>query len=172
MTTLQEIQDKQRMLDEAIHTRAWKQPEETIMYRIEALSVEIAEMHNEARTFKYWAQKPAMRAKVIEEAVDVLHFIASIANQWECKLVLPPVVATAPQPGHCYLQLQQRITDLVECMESLQMGSKAFKEDAVFMFMVAFVTYLHAVGICPQVDVLNNYVYKHHTNILRQKNGY
>ena len=44
-----------------------------------ALLVEIGELANETRCFKYWSNKPASEREVIlEEYVDGLHFILSI----------------------------------------------------------------------------------------------
>ena len=44
-----------------------------------ALLVEIGELANETRCFKYWSNKPASeRGVILEEYVDGLHFILSI----------------------------------------------------------------------------------------------
>ncbi|WP_039227449.1 dUTP diphosphatase [Clostridium novyi] len=49
--------------------------------RILALKVEIAELANATRCFKYWSNKgPESKERILDEAADVLHFILSIIN--------------------------------------------------------------------------------------------
>lgn len=48
---------------------------------ITALSVELHEFFNETRAFKYWSKKPVNRKNLIEEAVDVIHFIMLNVNK-------------------------------------------------------------------------------------------
>ena len=46
-----------------------------------ALRVEVAEFVNEARIWKYWKKKPIEREKLVDEAVDILHFVMLILNK-------------------------------------------------------------------------------------------
>ncbi|QGU96644.1 hypothetical protein GOM49_17485 [Clostridium bovifaecis] len=47
--------------------------------KILALQVEISELANETRCFKFWSNKgPSPKEKILEEYVDCLHFILSI----------------------------------------------------------------------------------------------
>lgn len=47
--------------------------------RLLALQVEVAELANETRCFKYWSVKPpSERSQILEEYVDGIHFILSI----------------------------------------------------------------------------------------------
>lgn len=47
-----------------------------------ALQVEIAELANELRVFKYWSnKKDYSREKALEEYVDILHFFLSLGNR-------------------------------------------------------------------------------------------
>lgn len=49
-----------------------------------AMFVELAEMMNEIRSFKFWSDKPSShRTVIIDEYVDVLHFFLSLANQMD-----------------------------------------------------------------------------------------
>ncbi|GAB6150716.1 dUTP diphosphatase [Clostridium novyi] len=49
--------------------------------RILALKVEIAELANATRCFKYWSNKgPESKERILDEAADVLHFALSIVN--------------------------------------------------------------------------------------------
>src|SRR5690606_41193415 len=68
----------QRELDE----RIWREHHLTGDYfseRVLALQVEVAELANETRCFKYWSLKPpSERSKILEEYVDGIHFILSL----------------------------------------------------------------------------------------------
>lgn len=47
--------------------------------KILALQVEVSELANETRCFKYWSNKgPSPKSRILEEFVDCLHFILSI----------------------------------------------------------------------------------------------
>ncbi|MGX1899892.1 dimeric dUTPase (all-alpha-NTP-PPase superfamily) [Thermolongibacillus altinsuensis] len=69
----------QKQLDERIETKRQLKGENLVSKKILALLVEIGELANETRCFKFWSSKPpAPREKVIEEYVDGLHFILSL----------------------------------------------------------------------------------------------
>ncbi len=54
---------------------------ETIKNRILALLVELGELANEVRSFKYWSTKPKSEKSIIlEEYVDGIHFLISLGN--------------------------------------------------------------------------------------------
>ena len=54
--------------------------------KLVALSVELAELFNEIRCFKYWSNKgPSKKEIILEEYVDVLHFWLSLINEIENK---------------------------------------------------------------------------------------
>lgn len=46
-----------------------------------ALHVEVAEFVNEARIWKYWKKKPIQRERLVDEAVDILHFVMLVLNK-------------------------------------------------------------------------------------------
>lgn len=48
---------------------------------IVALSVELHEFFNETKAFKYWSKKTIDRQRLLEEAVDVIHFIMLNVNK-------------------------------------------------------------------------------------------
>ncbi len=44
-----------------------------------ALTIELAELANETRCFKYWSSKgPSEREVILEEFVDSIHFLLSL----------------------------------------------------------------------------------------------
>jgi dimeric dUTPase (all-alpha-NTP-PPase superfamily) len=76
---LQKLYSMQRMLDERIETQHGLQDENLVEKKMLALLVEIGELANETRCFKFWSLKPpAPLEKVLEEYVDGLHFILSL----------------------------------------------------------------------------------------------
>jgi dimeric dUTPase (all-alpha-NTP-PPase superfamily) len=99
---LQKLFDMQRKLDEHIEREHPRKPDEDrLAKKILALMVELGELANEARFFKYWShdQKPRTKVQVytgsgakvegkfknplLEEFVDGLHFLLSIGLELE-----------------------------------------------------------------------------------------
>jgi dimeric dUTPase (all-alpha-NTP-PPase superfamily) len=69
----------QRQLDERIEKQHGLQGEDLFDKKVLALLVEIGELANETRCFKFWSVKPSSpQEKVLEEYVDGLHFILSL----------------------------------------------------------------------------------------------
>lgn len=68
----------QAALDQKIHEAAGVSYSTTFSDRLLALLTEIGECANETRCFKYWSKKPSSpRPVILEEYVDILHFILS-----------------------------------------------------------------------------------------------
>lgn len=90
---LEKLFAMQKELDEYIARLHPPEPGERRIYsKVLALLVEIGELANETRCFKFWSVKPpAPRERILEEAADVLHFLLSIGNDAgaEPKSVLP-----------------------------------------------------------------------------------
>lgn len=68
----------QEKLDNHIFENKNKNRPETLNARILAATIELAEIANEVKSFKFWSNKGIDREKAIEEYVDVLHFLLSI----------------------------------------------------------------------------------------------
>ncbi len=70
---------EQRALDEAIFARHAVSYDATREKRLLALYVEVGELANATRTFKFWSEKPSEpREAVLEEYADGLHFLLSL----------------------------------------------------------------------------------------------
>lgn len=79
MLDLPKLFDMQKKLNERITTEHNLQEKNLFVEQILALEVELGELANETRCFKYWSNKPpAAKEVIIEEYVDGLHFILSI----------------------------------------------------------------------------------------------
>ncbi len=73
---LYEIQEK---LDNRIRIKHGLKDRNLILAKILALQVELGELANETRCFKFWSRKgPSSKEAILEEYVDCLHFILSI----------------------------------------------------------------------------------------------
>jgi len=79
---VKELLEKQKKLDDFILKELDINYKDRLNSLILALVVEIGEMANEIRAFKYWSKKaPSPKEVVLDEFVDCLHFMLSIANQ-------------------------------------------------------------------------------------------
>src|SRR5690625_1141477 len=69
----------QRKLDDHIKTKHNLVHENLLEDKYLALLVELGELANETRCFKFWSTKPAnAREQILEEYVDGIHFILSL----------------------------------------------------------------------------------------------
>ncbi|MEK4636859.1 dUTP diphosphatase [Bacillus sp. FSL W8-0519] len=76
---LPQLFQMQKVLDERIVQEHGIEGKVLLLEKVVALRVELAELANETRCFKYWSDKPASgREIILEEYVDGLHFILSI----------------------------------------------------------------------------------------------
>jgi dimeric dUTPase (all-alpha-NTP-PPase superfamily) len=77
---LNELFPIQAELDHAIMKKHGLLDKDLYMWKVQALKVEIAELDNETRFFKFWSNKKMDRSKALEEFVDCIHFALSIGN--------------------------------------------------------------------------------------------
>lgn len=76
---LLELKEKQKQLDSYIHELHDVTYETTLKRRILAFLVELGELANETRCFKFWSLKgPSSDDVIFEEYIDGVHFILSI----------------------------------------------------------------------------------------------
>ena len=83
---LDELYEKQRCLDQIIANKVTNgivdgDNKMFLSDRIMALSVEVSELANATRSFKYWSVKsPESKERQLDEYADVLHFFLSVGN--------------------------------------------------------------------------------------------
>ncbi len=80
---LKELFDMQRTLDERIIKQHGLEGQYLLDQRILALNVELAELAQETRCFKFWSTNQQPSERVLDELVDVLHFLLSITIEAE-----------------------------------------------------------------------------------------
>ncbi|MDQ0338012.1 dimeric dUTPase (all-alpha-NTP-PPase superfamily) [Caldalkalibacillus uzonensis] len=79
MVNLQPLFEIQKELDDKIIAKHGLFHQNLIPKKILALEVELGELANETRCFKFWSIKPpSPRDIILEEYVDALHFVLSI----------------------------------------------------------------------------------------------
>ncbi|EGO87963.1 hypothetical protein G8S49_01360 [Clostridium botulinum C] len=81
---LKEFLDKQGQLDRYIlnNKEVNISDKELLTDTLLALQVEVSELANATRVFKYWSNKgPESRERILDEYSDIVHFLLSIANQ-------------------------------------------------------------------------------------------
>lgn len=73
----------QKELDKYIETKHCLTEESLLERKLLAFQVELAELANETRSFKFWSEKEASHPEVIlEEYVDGIHFLLSIGIEY------------------------------------------------------------------------------------------
>ena len=130
--------------------------------RILALLVEIGEMINETKTFKFWSKKPSAEKPIIlDEYADGLHFLMSLSIEVQSQKMNYEI-----QPLH--LSLTQA-TILV-----FQHVSELSKHWHVKHLESAFQAYLNLIPLLGFTadDVVQAYFKKLGVNYTRQQNAY
>ncbi|MFC4403713.1 dUTP diphosphatase [Gracilibacillus xinjiangensis] len=152
----------QRDLDHYILQQHDLKNEEVFEKKVLALLVEVGELANETRCFKYWSLKPASPKQVIaEEYVDGIHFILSIGlvlGIEDYKENVPEIKADITE---MFLHIYEAITILK-------------KERTKAAFNKLFYTYLQLgdnLGFTAE-DIKTAYIEKNKINFERQDSGY
>ncbi len=115
MINLKELYSLQASLDAEIATNHGVSYETTFEKRLLALIVEIGELANETRCFKYWSNKgPSPKEVVMDEFADGIHFLLSLgiplkANKFEYEIKKSDLSLT-----HQILEVYKAATALVD----------------------------------------------------------
>lgn len=158
---LYEIQD---ILDKRIFENHEVTREETSIRRILALLVEISELANETRCFKFWSTKPASEKKVIlEEYVDGIHFLLSLGID----LGITPEEIRCEHPG----EFSDLTNQFIVVYEKCCFLRNYFCEE---MYLDAFEAYLEIANILQftNEDIVSAYLLKNEENHHRQDTNY
>ena len=79
---LQKLFQMQNTLDKRIQAEHHLEGVPLLHKKILSLQVELGELANETRCFKFWStKKPSSNDVILEEYVDCLHFILSIRSR-------------------------------------------------------------------------------------------
>jgi dimeric dUTPase (all-alpha-NTP-PPase superfamily) len=153
----------QEQLDATIHHHHHQSYESTLYERILALLVELGELANETRCFKYWSIKGASPKEVIlEEYSDGIHFLLSLGIHFQCDYDYP----FAP-----------RITEanLTKLLVSLFFEISYFARNPSLESYTNIMNLYLGLGVLLEIDevaLVQAYIAKNKVNYERQKNQY
>ncbi|MCQ5364339.1 dUTP diphosphatase [Anoxybacillus salavatliensis] len=153
----------QRQLDERIETERGLRGERLVERKLLALLVEIGELANETRCFKFWSSKPqAAEETILEEYVDGLHFILSLGLNLSLyeHIQWPHVQESKPL-----------VEQFLHVFEAVQMFRKKMDEEAYDQLVYAYAQLGHALQFNAE-QIERAYVAKNEVNHERQSHNY
>ena len=160
LTTLFELQKE---LDTRIEKEHGLEQADLMDKKIMALLVELGELANETRCFKFWSKKPAAaRDVILEEYVDGVHFILSIGLE----LKMQDQVTLDPKDEYRDLveQFQLVFASIIEFRKQLNLENyhNIFNEYIILGKLLGF----------SSDDIEKAYKLKNEVNHKRQNSGY
>lgn len=130
--------------------------------KILALQVELGELANETRCFKFWSTKDSSpKAVVLEEFVDCLHFILSIGIDMEVEDI---IIGTEGKPQSKVAAFQEVFLSITKLVNNHDRESYTY----VFNSLVS----LGEVLGFKWEEIVETYLYKNRVNHQRQIEGY
>lgn len=164
MMTLQEWFVMQSELDQYIQSEHGLENDDLVEKKLLALLVELGELANETRCFKFWSRKPASDDSVIlEEFVDGVHFILSIGLELGFENQEISIVSSEANEDlvQGFLKIYQFVDELRKT-RSLKSYSDLIRQYFILGQSLGF-----SIN-----DVQNAYKEKNKVNYQRQKEGY
>ena len=159
---LQRLFQMQNALDKRIEMEHHLEGIPLLHKKILSLQVELGELANETRCFKFWSTKEASAKDIIlEEYVDCLHFILSIGIEKDFQDITLNVKHITCDLSEQFLNLYTTITNFVT-LSSVNNYLNVFQE---------FLSLGENLGFSVE-DIENAYLYKNNINHERQDNGY
>lgn len=161
---LEQLFQMQKALDQHIQEKHNLQDEDLFDKKVLALLVEIGELANETRSFKFWSVKPSSAKEVIlEEFVDGVHFILSLGI--ECGF-------DTEQMDLNKQELSLTVTEQFLCIYdriSIFQKNKSLA-DYINLFQSYF-ELAELLGFTYE-EIKKAYFHKNEVNYLRQQNNY
>ena len=156
------ILELQKQLDNNIHTKHNINPKEVFEKRRLALIVEICEMINVNRCFKFWSLKKDYDKQVLgDEFVDCLHFILSISLHFDLDQTEYEIKDVVYDDN----ELTLKVLDLISLA-----GKIESKEDCK-KFIIQLFELASTFGFTAQ-DIIDFYIKKNQVNFQRQQDNY
>jgi dimeric dUTPase (all-alpha-NTP-PPase superfamily) len=153
----------QKELDRHIQDHHKLQGENLVNKKILALLVELGELANETRCFKFWSLKPpAPTEKILEEYVDGLHFILSIGIEHGYEK------ETIHKVENAQVSLTEQFLKVFETVSSYKHSCAIQDYETLFQHYLFLGALL---GFTPN-DIEKAYILKNEVNYERQEQGY
>ncbi len=160
---IEKLVEMQKKLDNRIYQKFGLCEQSTFEQRKLALIVELAELANEVRCFKFWSVKSASKKDVIlEEYVDCLHFVISLGitiNVDFSKVEISTNIKSKP--------LTNKFLEIISMSESLTVNNP----DTFYTLFINFVELAYSLEFSTN-DIYNAYLKKNELNHTRQSNNY
>lgn len=161
---LREIFTMQKGLDQHIEQNRVLENENLFERKILALLVEMGELANETRCFKFWSLKPSSpQAVILEEFVDGIHFLLSLGL--DCGFEhIHEITAKQTQVfsmSEQFLQVYEKVT-IFRADPSLEAYKNMFSQYLVLANMLGF----------SDEEIKQAYILKNEVNYKRQQEGY
>jgi dimeric dUTPase (all-alpha-NTP-PPase superfamily) len=159
---LSKLFELQKELDERIREQHNLQGVSLLSKKILALNVEIGELANETRCFKYWSdRKPSDKNVILEEFVDCLHFILTIGLEKDFSDVCIEFKSMDYSTTEAFVNLYIDVNDFLVC---------STKDHYITLFE-DFLSLGENLGFTEE-DMEEAYLAKNIINHKRQNEGY
>ena len=159
---LDELFKLQMELDKKIVEQHALQNRSLVTEKTLALQVEIAELANETRCFKYWSTKePSDKVVILEEYVDCIHFLLSIGLDFNFIDISVKAMLSDSKLTDQFINIYVDVNDFIIC-SSRDHYSTLFED---------FLSLGLSIGLSEE-DILEHYHRKNIINHERQASGY
>lgn len=152
----------QKLLMANIEEKHPENGEDRSAKRMLALIVEMAEAANDSRCFKFWMEKPISKPTLLEEVVDVYHFIL------EHGIIHGFYVEENYTLFH---EVEDPTLHFLSLIESAIQFFKKPREEEYRVMFAAFLGLVHILGFSED-DLDTAYRAKNQENLRRLENGY
>lgn len=155
----------QKVLDDRILEQHQLDREQLFEHKLLALSVEIGELANETRCFKYWSMKPPSdKETILEEYVDGLHFILSLGID----AGFHERASVNAKHGKMDYSLTDQFLFIYKMIQSFKLERS---EQHYVQLLEHYVSLGHMLGFT-EYDIEHAYLSKNEVNHERQNQGY
>ncbi|MER2038400.1 MAG: dUTP diphosphatase [Solibacillus sp.] len=127
-----------------------------------ALLVELAELANETRCFKFWSTKgPSERTVILEEFVDSIHFMLSLGNMRKLTLQEWPKVEEKYELTPAFIEATNAVLTFLK-EQTYENYDALWKQYSILAYNLGFT----------ESDIIKAYMEKNEKNYERQRSGY
>ncbi|WP_046174027.1 dUTP diphosphatase [Domibacillus indicus] len=159
---IEKLYEMQRGLDQYIEKGHNLKGADLFSQKVLALLVEVGELANETRCFKFWSKRgPSERRIILEEFVDGVHFILSLG-------ILTRLTETVPAvEGYAATETEQ----FLRVMEAVHVFQQKKTKESYQSLMNRYFTLGDMLGFSAE-EVEQAYIAKNEVNYQRQQSGY
>jgi dimeric dUTPase (all-alpha-NTP-PPase superfamily) len=163
MTKLQELFRMQQQLDAKIETEHNLIKSQLVQEKILALFVELGELANETRCFKFWSLKKAEpREKILEEYVDGLHFILSLGITFSYE------IEAFPKDSNSEKSVVEQFNKIYQSISTFDQEKSEDNYKELFSEYIVLGNLLSFT----EEEMYHSYKMKNAVNVIRQESGY